>query len=73
MIGAMPTECPFRIGDQLRFVPDVHAEGWSWPNFERVRLKPEDTGTVTRIEKGQFIFLDDNRGGFHWECFRKEE
>jgi hypothetical protein len=60
---------PFKIGDQVRFLPDEHAFGWSWPSIERARLKPEDAGVVTRIEQGVYLYLDDDRGGFHWECF----
>jgi len=63
--------CPFNIGDRVAFTPDERTIGWSYPTFERERLKPGDVGTVTRIDKGQYLFLDDNRGGFHWECFTK--
>ena len=61
--------CPFKVGDRVRFVADSHAFGWSWSSFERARLQPRDVGTVTRIENGLYLFLDDERGGFHWECF----
>ncbi len=62
-------KCPFKIGDRVRFCPDERTIGWTYATFDRVRLKPGDTGTVTRIEGGQYLFLDDERGGFHWECF----
>jgi hypothetical protein len=62
---------PFKIGDIVQFEPDDHARGWSWPMFERVRLKPGDTGLITRISQGDYLYLDDDRGGFHWECFKK--
>jgi len=66
-------DCPFKIGDQVSFAPDEHATGWSWSSFERVRLKPGDNGIVTRISKEMYLYLDDERGGFHWECFKKAE
>jgi hypothetical protein len=45
--------------------------GWEWPTFDRVRLKPGNIGVITRIDKGMYLYLDDERGGFHWECFKK--
>jgi hypothetical protein len=65
--------CPFKIGDQVKFVPDEHACGWTWSSFDRMRLKPGDTGIVTRIEKEVYLYLDDDRGGLHWECFHEAE
>jgi hypothetical protein len=38
-----------------------------------MRLKPGDIGVVTRISQGQYLYLDDGRGGLHWECFKKAE
>jgi hypothetical protein len=63
---------PFKIGDRVVFAPDEHVVGWAWPTFDRVRLKPGDIGVVTRIEKGECLHLDDDRGGFHWECFQPD-
>jgi ATP-dependent exoDNAse (exonuclease V) alpha subunit len=62
-------ENPFKIGDRVKFVPDERTTGWSYATFVRVRLKPGDIGTVTRIAEGQYLYLDDSRGGFHWQCF----
>ena len=62
---------PFKIGDKVIFAPGEHAVGWEWPTFKRTRLKPGDVGVVTRIEKGIYLYLDDGRGGYHWECFKK--
>jgi hypothetical protein len=67
--GSKPN--PFKIGDQVRFVPDEHAYGWMWPSFEQMRLKPGETGIVTRIEREMYLYLDDDRGGLHWECFKR--
>lgn len=62
---------PFKIGDQVTFAPDDHTVGWSWSSFDRLRLHPGDTGIITRISKEDYLYLDDDRGGFHWECFKK--
>lgn len=66
-------QCPFSVGERVTFIPDDHARGWSWATFERVRLHPGDVGTISRIDAGQYIFLDDERGGFHWQCFKRIE
>ena len=61
---------PFKIGDKVVFAPNEHTVGWSWPTFERIRLKPGDVGIITRIERENYIYLEDEKGGFHWECFK---
>jgi len=61
--------CPFKLGQRVVFTPNQHAIGWTYPSFDRLRLKPGDAGTITRIENDDYLFLDDERGGFHWECF----
>jgi hypothetical protein len=65
-------ECRFKIGDFVVFCPDERTVGWSYPTFDRVKLKPGDSGTVTRIERGMYLYLDGDRGGFHWQCFRAQ-
>lgn len=64
---------PFHLGDRVTFVPDDRTVGWAGSSFDRLRLKPGDTGTVTRIDQGAYLYLDDDRGGFHWKCFKKAE
>jgi len=54
---------PFHIGDRVTFSPDERTVGWAWSSFDRLRLKPGDTGTVTRIDQGIYLYLDDDRGG----------
>ena len=62
---------PFKIGDKVTFLPDERTVGRAWSSLERLRIKPGDTGVVTRIEKDMYVYLDDDRGGFHWECYKK--
>jgi hypothetical protein len=62
---------PFKVGDRLVFSPNERTVGWIWSSFKRVRLKPGDVGVVTQIKDGVYIYLDDGRGGFHWECFKR--
>ena len=65
------TDNPFKVGDCVIFTPNEHAIGRTWSTFDRVRLKPGDTGVVTRIDKDVYLYLDDDRGGFHWQCFKR--
>lgn len=64
---------PFKIGEHVEFAPSEHAYGWTCHSFERIRLKTGDLGIVTRIEGEVYLFLDDDRGGLHWECFKRAE
>jgi len=61
---------PFKVGDRVVFEPDARVIGWSWPTFDGCRLQPGDHGVVTRISQDQYLYLDDGRGGFHWQCFK---
>jgi len=65
------TTNPFKVGDRVIFTPDEHAIGWTWYSFDRVRLKPGDAGMVTRIDKDVYLYLDDDRGRFQRECFKR--
>ena len=67
-----PKSNPFKVGDRVRFSPDEHARGWSWSSWDRLRLHSGECGVVTRIEN-EGLILDDDRGGFHWECFERAE
>jgi hypothetical protein len=62
---------PFEIGDEVRFEPSERAIGLSWSSFDTVRLHPGETRIVTRISEDGYLYLDDERGGFHWECFKR--
>jgi hypothetical protein len=62
---------PFKVGDRVTFAPDAHVVGWAWSSFDRLRLNPGDAGIVTRVDKEDYLYLDDERGGFHWGCFKK--
>jgi hypothetical protein len=62
---------PFQIGDRVTFSPDARTVGYEWSSFDRLGLQPGDAGIITRISNGIYLYLDDDRGGFHWECFKK--
>jgi hypothetical protein len=44
---------PFKVGDRVCFQPDERITGWSYSSFDRVRLKPGDVGTVSRVKDEQ--------------------
>jgi hypothetical protein len=60
---------PFKIGDKVVFRPDDHAIGWAWSSFDRLKIQPGDVGIVTKIVNDA-LYIDDDRGGFSWECFK---
>ena len=64
-------ECPFKVGDRVIFSLDEQATGWAPSTLKRARMKPGDAGMVTRIHLGQYLYVDDERGGFHWKCYEK--
>jgi len=61
---------PFKIGDRVIFDPDKRTIGWTYSSFDMLRIHPGDIGTVTKIVD-DMILIDDNRGGFAWQCFKK--
>jgi hypothetical protein len=63
-------KCPFKIGDQVVFVPHRHTTGWYQHAWDRFRTKPGDSANVTRIDRGQYLYFDAERGGFHWEYLK---
>ena len=62
-------ENPFKIGDRVVFDPDGRTIGWTWSSFDRLRIQPGDKGVVTKITD-DLVFIEDGRGGFHWESFK---
>jgi hypothetical protein len=64
------TSNPFKVGDKVVFSPSEHDIGWAWSSFDRLRIHPGDIGLVTKIAN-DIIYIDDGRGGFGWQCFKK--
>jgi len=59
---------PFKIGDKVQFCPNERAQGWSW--FGPGTIQPNDIGVIARIEREDYIYIENDLGGFHWQCFR---
>ena len=68
---------PFQIGDEVQFVPNERAKGWS--SFGPGTIQPNDIGIISRLQDRDYIFIKRDGadlpevGGFHWQCFRKVE
>ena len=67
---AQEQRCPFKIGDRVVFSPSEHTVGWYQHAWDKFRLKPGDFGTITRIDQGVYVYLDDDRGGFFWSEYK---
>jgi len=67
----MANDCPFKVGDRVIFAPDARTKGWQGETFERYGVHEGGIGVIVRIEDGQYIWLEGDRGGFHWQCFKK--
>lgn len=63
---------PFHVGDEVVFAPDERTTGWIYPSFDSMRIHPGDIGTVSKIVRDA-IYIDDNRGGISWQCFKKAD
>ena len=72
MVAELAWGNPFKIGDRVVFDPDERTIGWTYSSFDRLRIHPGDVGIVTKIVD-DLIFIDDNRGGFAWDCFKRED
>ena len=66
-------KCPFKIGDSVKFIPSERFKCWHQESFYRLNIYPGYIGKVTKIEKDTFIYLDGNKGGFHWIEFKKQK
>jgi hypothetical protein len=67
----MIDECPFNVGDRVVFAPDERTKGWQGEAFDRFGVHEGDKGVIARIEGGQYVWLENDRGGFHWQCFKR--
>jgi ATP-dependent exoDNAse (exonuclease V) alpha subunit len=64
------TTNPFQIGDKVVFAPNDHALGWSCMSLDKFRIYPGDAGTISKISDDSYLYIEDDRGGFHWECWQ---
>jgi hypothetical protein len=61
-------ECPFSIGDTVRFTPSERTRG-HYQNLERFGVKPNDELKIERIENGMYLYFKNGAGGWPWNEF----
>jgi hypothetical protein len=68
----METQCPFSIGDLVRFTPSERTKGL-YQDVGRFGLQPNETAIVREIRDGTYLYFDKGRGGFPWNEFTRVE
>jgi len=67
------TECPFKVGDYVRFCPSERTIGW-YMDIERAGgLKIGAIGKITRISKNMYLYFDKDSGGLPWTEYQAVE
>lgn len=64
----MSNQCPFAIGDMVRFTPSSRTQGL-YQNIGRFGLDPGETAEIREIRDGIYLYFDNGRGGFPWNEF----
>jgi hypothetical protein len=66
----MKSQCPFSIGDLVRFTPSRRTKGL-YQDIGRFGLMPNETAVVREIREGIYLYFDEGRGGFPWNEFTR--
>lgn len=67
------SECPFRVGDLVRFVPSARTRGL-YQNIEETRgVKLDEVNAIREIREGTYLYFDGGRGGWPWNEFETAE
>ena len=64
------TTNPYRVGDELVFVPDDRTRGWYQNAFDRWGVYPGYIGVVTRITESDVELENNAEAAMHWSQFR---
>jgi len=62
------SECPFVIGDVVRFTPSERTLG-HYQNIEGFGIKVGEDAEVTSIKDGVYLYFGDQKGGWPWNEF----
>ena len=65
-------DCPFKIGDCVRFTPSKRTIGW-YQDIERFGVKIGETLEIERIKDDKYLYFESDKGGWHWEDFTLEK
>ena len=61
----MKNNCPFKIGDKLRFNPSERTQGL-YPSIENKGVSIGEVITVGRISDDCYIYSQAEKGGWPW-------
>ena len=62
------TDCPFIVGDTVRFAPSKRTLGL-YVDIDRFGISNGEIGIIKRISDEAYIYFDKDRGGWHWQEF----
>ena len=72
VIIKMPTECPFKVGDIVRFTPSERTTA-HYQDIERFGVRVGEVRTVREIRDGTYLYFENGAGGWPWNEFSKVE
>lgn len=61
----MEIECPFKVGDRVRFTPSERTKGL-YQNIERFGIREGEVLIIRKIKKGVYLYFDHQKGGWPW-------
>jgi hypothetical protein len=61
----MSNECPFGIGDTVRFTPSPRTRGL-YQDIARFGLGIGEEAVIREIREGTYLYFDSGAGGFPW-------
>jgi hypothetical protein len=64
-------QCPFRIGDRVRFTPSARTVGL-YQNVERFGVRVDEVHPIQSIKDGVYLYFDEGKGGWPWTEFTRE-
>jgi len=64
--------CPFLIGDRVRFTPSERTKGL-YQNIENFGVKVGEVRTIREIRDDIYLYFENGEGGWPWTEFVKAE
>lgn len=62
------SECPFSVGDIVRFCPSDRTRGW-YQDIEAFGVKIGQEIEIKRIKDGVYLYFENEAGGWPWDEF----
>ena len=62
------TQCPFRVGDRVRFAPSERTRGL-YQSIESFGIKPGEIQPIAEIRDGFYLYFANGKGGWPWNEF----